>query len=371
MSVLEINLLGVPEVRRGGAPCKIPTGKTLALLAYLAVEGGLHPREEVVAMLWPEAGEQEGRASLRGNLTVLRKALGEQRGTHEALRTVGNAIGLEPTAVAVDVQTLASAAAGARQHEAPPGMRVQLERAVAVARGPLLAGISLAEAPDFEVWLLARRAGSHRHLSEALAHLASLQEATGDLPAAVTTLERWVRHDPLEEQAHQRLLAAHAATGDVAAGLHAYEACRAVLAAELGTEPNLDIQAQAEQLQAAAHHPLSLPARHALGVGVALEPPLVGRASELVALHGCYAEAQAGRAQVVVVTGEMGSGKTRLLSEFLAGVRAQDVEVLCGQAFGHGDSLPYAAVVEALRPRLERENALDDLLDDLWLAELA
>src|SRR5689334_18679371 len=93
MSVLEIDLLGVPEVRRDGTLCKVPAGKTLALLAYLAVEGGLHPREEVVELLWPEAGEQEGRASLRSSLTVLRKVLGDQPGTPDALRAVGNAIG--------------------------------------------------------------------------------------------------------------------------------------------------------------------------------------------------------------------------------------------------------------------------------------
>src|SRR5258708_15832517 len=36
-----------------------------------------------------------------------------------------------------------------------------------------------------------------------------------------------------------------------------------------------------------------------------------------------------------------------------------------------GGRLPYQPLVEALRPRLEEENAPEDLLDDLWLAELA
>src|SRR5207247_2432133 len=46
-------------------------------------------------------------------------------------------------------------------------------------------------------------------------------------------------------------------------------------------------------------------------------------------------------------------------------------EVLRGQAFELGGRLPYQALVEALRERLEAENAPEDLLEDLWLAELS
>src|SRR5205823_13003051 len=62
---------------------------------------------------------------------------------------------------------------------------------------------------------------------------------------------------------------------------------------------------------------------------------------------------------------------TRLVSEFLAWVRAQGTDVLAGQAIEMGGRLPYQPLVEALRPRLEEENAPEDLLDDLWLAELS
>jgi predicted ATPase len=45
--------------------------------------------------------------------------------------------------------------------------------------------------------------------------------------------------------------------------------------------------------------------------------------------------------------------------------------VLSGQAFELGGRLPYQPLVEALRERLEVENAPEDLLEDLWLTELA
>ncbi len=60
-----------------------------------------------------------------------------------------------------------------------------------------------------------------------------------------------------------------------------------------------------------------------------------------------------------------------MASEFVAWARAQGAEVLSRHAFEMGGRLPYQPLVEALRPRLEEENAPEDLLDDLWLAELA
>ena len=45
--------------------------------------------------------------------------------------------------------------------------------------------------------------------------------------------------------------------------------------------------------------------------------------------------------------------------------------MLRGRAFEAGGRLPYQPLVDALRPRVERENAPADLLADVWLAELS
>src|SRR5207302_6255381 len=99
--------------------------------------------------------------------------------------------------------------------------------------------------------------------------------------------------------------------------------------------------------------------------------PLVGRAAAFRQLVGSFQQARGGQPQAVLVVGEAGIGKTRLVSEFVAWVRAQGTDVLAGQAFEMGGRLPYQPLVEALRPRLEAENAPEDLLDDVWLAELS
>src|SRR5437868_10899125 len=69
--------------------------------------------------------------------------------------------------------------------------------------------------------------------------------------------------------------------------------------------------------------------------------------------------------------GEAGIGKTRLAKEFLAWAEVEGADVLQGRAFETGGRLPYQPVIEALRRRIERENAPDDLLSDTWLAELS
>src|SRR5205085_9822286 len=102
-----------------------------------------------------------------------------------------------------------------------------------------------------------------------------------------------------------------------------------------------------------------------------LVAPLVGRQASFSQLVGRYQQARGGQPQAVLVVGEAGIGKTRLAREWVAWADAQGALVLSGHALEMGGRLPYQPLVEALRPRLEAENAPEDLLDDPWLAELS
>src|ERR1700716_724806 len=74
-SILRLALLGPPEASLVKRALAFPTRKTLALLAYLAVEGGEQPREHLAALLWPEANTTRSHASLRNTLAHLQGAL--------------------------------------------------------------------------------------------------------------------------------------------------------------------------------------------------------------------------------------------------------------------------------------------------------
>src|SRR5207247_10303288 len=54
MSQLQLSLLGTPVVKHGERTLTFSTRKALALLAYLAVEGGMHPRKNLSDSFWPE-----------------------------------------------------------------------------------------------------------------------------------------------------------------------------------------------------------------------------------------------------------------------------------------------------------------------------
>jgi predicted ATPase len=77
----------------------------------------------------------------------------------------------------------------------------------------------------------------------------------------------------------------------------------------------------------------------------------VGRACEFGELERALDAAQAGKGATVLVTGEAGIGKTRLVSELARRARDAGFEVLVGRSIDLvGTELPYQPFVEALRP---------------------
>ncbi|MFJ8747952.1 AAA family ATPase [Streptomyces sp. NPDC102441] len=92
-----------------------------------------------------------------------------------------------------------------------------------------------------------------------------------------------------------------------------------------------------------------------------VSPVFVGRAGELAALTGTLARAAAGEPQALLLGGEAGVGKTRLVEEFTTAARRRDAVVAVGGCVEIGaDGLPYApfaSALSALRRALPEELA--------------
>ncbi|MBV8956143.1 MAG: AAA family ATPase, partial [Solirubrobacterales bacterium] len=90
---------------------------------------------------------------------------------------------------------------------------------------------------------------------------------------------------------------------------------------------------------------------------------LVGRVGELAELELAWSEAQARRPVVVLLGGESGIGKTRLVGELEQRLSDRDAVVLRGESVEQGDAeLPYAPLLGALRPLVrERHPTIERL----------
>jgi DNA-binding CsgD family transcriptional regulator len=103
-------------------------------------------------------------------------------------------------------------------------------------------------------------------------------------------------------------------------------------------------------------------------------PTFVGRTEELARLAAAADRAAAGTPTSVLIGGEAGVGKTRLVGELVAGARAAGATVLAGGCVElGGEGVPFAPLIEALRALVRDldEPALARLVPGQVRAELA
>ena len=381
MNRLLLHCLGTPEVRLDGQLLAFPTRKALALLIYLTTENRVHARETLTALFWPESGASQGRATLRSTLASLRDALGKAA-AHLVADRDSLRFEFSPD-VDFDLRLLETAAQIARQPltAQPQSVRSQLAAAASLVRGDFLEGFSLSDAPEFDNWASLQREMWHRKASTVFDALSQLQFWGGEVAQAIETTARWLRHDPLNEAAHRRLMLGHFTAGNRTAALQAYAACCAVLERELNADPSPETEALADRLRTQPPPSSEPVGQESTSASPTYDVPLIGRADEHLELVTAYRAARRGQPQLFSLEGEPGIGKTRLAREFATWAAAQGATVLQGRAFEMGNQMPYQPVVEALRSISDFRLLLADFnrlaignqpspFSRVWLAEL-
>src|SRR5436309_177446 len=387
MSQLHLSLLGTPVVKHGEHTLTFSTRKALALLVYLAVEGGLHPRKTLSEAFWPELDTQHGRAALRATLLELRRLLEASHGPGEPAHLLikRDMLGVEQgSSLLLDLRLVEAASKQVGRGVEPlagegrEALLAQLEQATRLARGPFLAGFTLRDSQFFDDWTRQERESWHLRLHQLFDALSIMYERAGDAERAIEAVTRWLSFDPLNEEGYRRQMRLRFSQGDRVGALRAYARGRAVLADELQVEPEPETVALAKRIRHTApsrspqvrhlRPPHALPGQPPANL---LEGSFLGRTAEFGTLIECYQRAQAGQPQLVLLQGETGIGKTRLASEFLGWAQAQGADVLVGRALQTGRQLPYQPLIDVLRLNLEQEPAPGDLLSDVWLAELS
>jgi DNA-binding SARP family transcriptional activator/predicted ATPase len=368
-------LLGGLRGRRDAStPLTLPTRKTQALLAFLAVPPGrAHPREKLAGLLWGGMPEAQARRSLRQALFTLRKAMGADP---RAVLIDGETVALNPVCVKVDVVEF--------ERQIADGTPAALERAIALYRGDLLEGLSLQEAP-FEEWLLAERERLRELALAALAKVLRHQRDAGATEAALQTALRLLALDPLQEPVHRAVMRLYVQLGRRGSALRQYQVCLGILQRELGVEPESTtkqlyrdvLRLRPPEVAADVEAPQTLPVPSPQAPAraeetVARELPLVGRAAEIERLLEVLDRAWDGHGQVVALIGEAGVGKSRLLAEVAAEAVARGGRVLVGRCYEAEQILPFASWVDALRAaRVDAEPDVLARLDPASRTELA
>lgn len=384
MSALQMAVLGPVQVQLNERLLRFATRKEVALLVYLTLEGNQASRRQMIQLLWPESEARQARSSLRATLHRLREALGEAGPPNKEalLHLEADTLSLNPAfPIALDLQEVQTAWSLARARISAPSLSEEerqeaiavLKHAMTLVRGPFMEDFQIQDAAPFEDWMRVQREHWHLRVQEIFEHLTLLQEQAGIVAAALETALRWYAFDLLNEKAARHLMRLHDALGNRHAALQLYDDLVEHLQAELHARPDPETLALAQQLRTGTNAVTPTTNRATtIGAPVSwLRPPLVGRETEMGKLIKHYEQALTGYPQVVLLEGEAGIGKTRLVRDFTRWATAQGAEALSGRAFEVGGRLPYQPLIDAIRPRLDQENAPEDLLADVWLAELS
>lgn len=294
------------SVDGGTAPAELLWRKNLALLVYLARSPKrARGRDHLIGLLWPEKPEAAARHSLNEALRVLRRCAGDT-----GLATRHDRIGLAADAVELDTDRFdALAAVG------------DWAGASALIGGEFLEGFAVPGVAEFEQWLAAERALWRARAVDALTRQAEAELGRGRAADAVELARRALALEPHADVAARAAMRALTLTGDRAAALAAYQAFVGRVASELGGAPDAETVALAQRIERERARPRRGEGEPPAGAA-SRRAPLAGRETELERLRLAWdACRRTARAAVAIVTGDAGTGKSRLAEETLARAR--------------------------------------------------
>ncbi len=344
----EIRVLGPVEVCWDGRVVDIGGAKARALVARLLIDRNLVVSvDRLVDSLWGDHGGEGAEIALRSTISRLRKRLREAGATEDLIVTRAPGYMLSAPAEVTDVFRFERLVSDGRQALArgkPSECSRLLREAEEMWRGSAYSEVrdepfARAEARRLEEL---RLSASETRIDAGL--------TMGAQQALVGDLETLTLGNPMRERLwSQRMLALYRC-GRQAEALRVFQDLRTTLVDELGIEPGHDVTWMEQAILAhdpcldypvpperdeaaplatpdevgAPEHPVLVPT----GVG---EGPLVGREEESATLAEWWASARQSYARVLLVDGDSGIGKTRVVAELARQAEYDGAVVLWGR----------------------------------------
>ncbi|MET8145382.1 BTAD domain-containing putative transcriptional regulator [Sphaerisporangium sp. NPDC005288] len=355
-----------------------PRQQAYLLALLLAQEGRLVSVGELVDLIWDDDAPASAVNVIHKYVGALRRLLEPAlpiRGTGSYLRRRNNGYlfvagtGMLDLAIFRERAQAGQATLAERQEEAALDCYV---KAVELWQGRAAEGLAYGPTaiPIF--------AGLNGEFLATCTAAAELAISLGQPERMLAPLQLATSMSPLHEPVHASLISTLGAAGQQAQALSVYQTVRTRLAEELGIDPGPALRAAQQRVLNETVTPESVritdgqPARqppapwqHAPAAAMQSAAPLIGRTEELAVLRQATESALAGGRGLVVVDGEPGVGKTRLLEEIAAEADRRGALVVWGRCL-EGDGTPSMwPWVQAVGTIL---NALPAAARDKWLA---
>ncbi len=298
-------VLGPLTVRGAAGPAAVGGPRPRALLCRLLLDAGrVVGTDRLIDDLWDGRPPRSALNTLQSYVSMLRRGLGDAGLLVH--RNVGYLLAVAPEAIdAVVFERLVVSARSALDAGEPARALGPAERALSLWRGPALADVARRPWARTEATRLEElRAVAAEDRAEARLALGHHDPVLAELgPAAVVA--------PVRERQVALVVAALRQAGRADEALDTLVRTRALLADEMGLDPGPELTA--------------------LEASIRVGQQLVGRTAELAWLQAHWEAVVGGARRLVIVEGEPGVGKTRLLRSFAHQLQAPVLE---------GDELP-------------------------------
>ncbi|MDT8435720.1 MAG: AAA family ATPase [Gemmatimonadota bacterium] len=327
--MVEIQSLGGVELRHpGGEPITLRSKKHVALLLYLAfAEGRAFTRGRLVQLFWTTTAERARHSLSQAFYDLGRKLDG-------AIRTDRRkSVVADPKQVTLDALQFQQAF-----HEG------RLAEAIGLYKGPFADGLVGVATPEFDQWLESQRTQLRRVFEVALRNYVAECETTGNWAHMCTAALRLVDASPLDEGAHLALMRALWLQGDRQGAITHFESVEKTLLEEVSGGMSDAMRDFVDRLRRNPE------ARTTEVASDEPEGPLVGRSAEFELLQQAATSLRESTVSAILVTGEAGIGKSRLLREFKRSLTVEDVRLIESRCFPAEQELPYGPIVEAIGP---------------------
>lgn len=400
MSVLKLFYFGGLRMYKDDQPITAPLlKKTQAFFAYLAIsKNKSFSRDKLCAIFWPESGEAQAKYNLRYTLWVLRTGLGfPEYPQYEFVITYQDQCKFNPESnYWLDTEEFEKKLILAQNLKIDDAARIEyLTEAVNLYHGDFLDGFFIKGSWEFENWQRIQRERFSQEFTKAVRNLADLLVSRKEPRRAIELYNKSLLVSPFREDFYQELIRLYLLIGDRTKAIEQYERYREVLKREMQLSPTSEIQELRRSISSATGSPKSglpnhdegrrdqppttegaeserrraesggevnfdellkeVPAEWELRHPIGVETSFVGREKEIAKLNALLSAVERANAlEAVIIKGELGIGKTRLIEEFIRQNEAR-AEIIFGASSHIFSSNPADVLLEGIKRWLKRK----------------